>query len=115
MVIEKELLTNLGITKAEAWVVQILSDGQPHTQRDLERATDLKLRQPQVSLAVRSLRGFSKTKKLASKSRGKPECAYIFPGNDLKRYLNKVIESKEKEISKQAESLSNLKMAVKRL
>ena len=41
MVIEKELLTNLGITKAEAWIVEILSDGQPHTQRDLERATDL--------------------------------------------------------------------------
>ena len=38
MVIEKELLTNLGITKAEAWIVEILSDGQPHTQRDLERA-----------------------------------------------------------------------------
>jgi predicted transcriptional regulator len=115
MVIEKELLTNLGITEAEAWIVEILSDGQPHTQRDLERATDLELRQPQVSFVMRSLREFFNTKELASKSKGRPECAYTLHGNDLKRYLNAVIEIKEKEIAKRAESLANLKAAVKRL
>ena len=109
--ITKEVLMAAGCSRVDAWVVEILSDGIAMTSRDIERASDVELRQPEVSTGTSKLyeKHFVTVKENESEGKGRPAKTYSMNAKQLKAFLVWFIESKEKQIRQVSDNLDTLR------
>ena len=88
------------MNKHEANILIFLDKNQEATGTEIERG--LKLRQPQVSLAMKSLmeKQMVKTKiKDKGKTRGRPEYIYSIDRKNTGRWFDGILATKEKELN----------------
>ena len=95
-----ELLTEIGVKRNVAKVLVYLANTPEATSRDIERGTDL--RQPEVSIAMRTLKEneWITSRESKAESKGRPVKIY-----SLSQPVNKIIDvierNKQKEVKAQ--------------
>jgi predicted transcriptional regulator len=91
------LLIEIGTRKNIAKVLVFLAGTSPATSRAIERGTDL--RQPEVSIAMRSLsnRGWVSSRESKAESKGRPVKIYV-----LAKPIGEIMDSIESEKKKEA-------------
>ena len=91
-----KLLTDIGLKRNVAKVLVYLANTNEATSRDIERGTDL--RQPEVSIAMRSLKENNWTESRESKAESKDRPVKIYR---LSRPVKEIIDIIEKEKRKE--------------
>jgi predicted transcriptional regulator len=104
-----DLLHSLGVQRNVAKVITYLAVNGEATSRDLERGSGL--RQPEVSIAMRTLRGENWVHERdvkSSEGKGRPHKVYtlITPVDEI---INLIEEERRKESAKAMESIQRLK------
>ena len=102
-----ELLIKVGVPKNTANVFAFLLDGEPRTSRQIERVVDL--RQPEVSIALKNLRGFVSVTERASENIGRPNKVYQISKKQGSAYPKRIADEKQKEIDGIAENLEKIR------
>ena len=107
-----ELLHSLGVQRNVAKVVIYLAFAGEATSRDLERGTGL--RQPEVSIAMRTLRDENWVREWEIKStegKGRPHKVYTL-STPVDEIIKIIEEKRQKESAKAMESIQRLKELV---
>ncbi len=97
-----ETLMNLGLKRNVAKVITYLKNVSEVTSRDLERGSDL--RQPEVSIAMRELKGLGWVEEREEKKPGKGRPFKVYK---LKASMNGIIKHLENEKNKETEKVFN--------
>ncbi len=108
-----ENLIRIGVARTTAKVVEFLNDGESGTSktlREIERGCDL--RQPEVSIAIKSLVGYVKVSGSKTPSRGRPTKIISMPKENYKRYIDFVTEDAQKSYDDVIGSIVELKGCV---
>jgi predicted transcriptional regulator len=92
-----DLLTEIGVRKNMAVVLVFLINVPEATSREIERGTDL--RQPEVSVAIKYLKGqgWMKSKEIPSERKGRPNRKYSL-GLPVKEIMAELETAKKNEI-----------------
>jgi predicted transcriptional regulator len=94
-----KLLTDIGLKRNVAKVLVYLANTSEATSRDIERGTDL--RQPEVSIAMRTLKEHKwiESRESKAESKGRPVKIY-----QLSKPIENIIDTIEKEKRKEVET-----------
>jgi predicted transcriptional regulator len=98
-----QLLMDIGLKRNVAKVLIYLANTTDATSRDIERGTDL--RQPEVSIAMRTLKenGWIESRESKAESKGRPVKIYT-----LSRPIEEIMDIIEKEKRKEVETQLDL-------
>lgn len=94
------LLTEIGLKRNVAKVLVYLASSPEATSRDIERGTDL--RQPEVSIAMRTLKenGWIQSRESKAESKGRPVKIYSL-SKPITEIMDIIEENKRKEVENQ--------------
>ncbi len=94
------LLTEIGLKRNVAKVLVYLASSPEATSRDIERGTDL--RQPEVSIAMRTLKenGWIQSRESKAESKGRPVKIYSL-SKQISEIMDTIEENKRKEVENQ--------------
>jgi predicted transcriptional regulator len=104
-----DLLHSLGVQRNVAKVITYLAIAGESTSREIERGTDM--RQPEVSIAMRTLRGANWIREWEIKStegKGRPSKVYAL-STPVDEIIKIIEEKRQKESAKAMESIQRLK------
>jgi predicted transcriptional regulator len=104
-----DLLHSLGVQRNVAKVITFLAIAGESTSREIERGTDM--RQPEVSIAMRTLRGENWVREWEIKStegKGRPSKVYAL-STPVDEIIKIIEEKRQKESAKAMESIQRLK------
>jgi predicted transcriptional regulator len=104
-----DLLHSLGVQRNVAKVITFLAIAGESTSREIERGTDM--RQPEVSIAMRTLRGENWVREWEIKStegKGRPSKVYAL-STPVDEIIKIIEEKRQKESAKALESIQRLK------
>jgi predicted transcriptional regulator len=104
-----DLLHSLGVQRNVAKVITFLAVAGEATSREIERGTDM--RQPEVSIAMRTLRGENWVREWEIKStegKGRPSKVYAL-STPVDEIIKIIEEEMQKESAKAMESIKKLK------
>ncbi|MFP3908255.1 MAG: ArsR family transcriptional regulator [Archaeoglobaceae archaeon] len=106
-----ELLSGAGLNKNIARIVVFLSKAGEAISSEIERTTDL--RQPEVSLAMKELKGWGwiKERELKKKGKGRPLKSYKLT-HVLKDRVKELVDKRRKELKRIEENLKELEKLV---
>ena len=95
-----DLLTEIGLKRNVAKVLVYLASSPEATSRDIERGTDL--RQPEVSIAMRTLKesGWIQSRESKAESKGRPVKIYSL-SKQINEIMDTIEENKRKEVENQ--------------
>ena len=100
-------LTQIGISKSEAAIVELMSDHKPRTSREIEH--ELYLAQPVVSIVTRNIKTFLDIKESNESILGRPKKTYLMTKARLNAYLQNISNQKEIELNKIIAALVELR------
>ncbi len=94
------LLTEIGLKRNVSKVLVYLASSPEATSRDIERGTDL--RQPEVSIAMRTLKenGWIQSRESKAESKGRPVKIYSL-SKQISEIMDTIEENKRKEVENQ--------------
>jgi len=95
-----KLLTDIGLKRNVAKVLVYLANTPEATSRDIERGTDL--RQPEVSIAMRSLKEYEwiQSRESKAESKGRPVKIYSL-SRPIEDIMDVIEKNKQKEVDSQ--------------
>jgi len=102
------LLTEIGLKRNVAKVLVYLANSPEATSRDIERGTDL--RQPEVSIAMRTLKEnrWIQSRESKAESKGRPVKIYSL-SRPINEIMDTIEENKKKEVENQLRLISKVR------
>ena len=102
------LLADVGLKRNVSKVLVYLANTNEATSRDIERGTDL--RQPEVSIAMRTLseKEWIENRESKAESKGRPVKIYCL-SKPMEEIINKIESEKKEEIDKQLKLIQKVR------